>query len=164
MVTDVEFARAFEQGAVRNEDFRHRQHLRLAWVYLLEGETPAAAATRMCDTLRTFAASVGHAEKYHETLTIFWMRLLAAVRDGLDLPRAFEDVVATHSYLLDKDLPLAYYSRARLSSAEARLEWVPPDLRPLCSDDTHTDPRNPPGDAPDRPLSGGAERVRPGAG
>ena len=41
-MTDIEFTRRFERGEVRNEDFHHREHLRVAWTYLRETPTTAA--------------------------------------------------------------------------------------------------------------------------
>jgi hypothetical protein len=41
--------------------------------------------------------------------------------------RAFEQVAR----LLDQQLPLAYYSRGRLFSGDARERWVEPDAQAL---------------------------------
>ena len=70
---------------------------------------------------------------YHETMTLFWIRM---VRDYLEDVQAkklpvltlFNEVIERYGR---KDLPLEYYSRARLMSAEARANWVDPDLKPL---------------------------------
>ena len=81
--------------------------------------------------MRRFAASIGKADKYHETITLFWMRVLAAARRALPAGRGFDDLLDRDPRLLDKDMPFAYYSRERLFSEAARAEWVAPDLRPL---------------------------------
>ena len=143
---DAAFARAFERGEVGNDGFRHREHLRLAWAYLGETEgasnnpeqnTPPgcsaqateAACARVGAAIRAFAQRAGSAQRYHETLTQFWVRMLAAVRSaacgsacgsaggsaGLDA------VLAAHPWLLDKDLPLAYYTRALLFGDAAQI-------------------------------------------
>lgn len=91
--------------------FRHVDHLHLALDCLCEEATVDAAIERMAAALRAKAAAAGAPEKYHHTLTLFWMRRLAP--------------------LVDKDLPLAYYSRERLDSDAARREWVEPDLREM---------------------------------
>jgi hypothetical protein len=44
-------------------------------------------------------------------LTVAWVRLVAR--------------------LLDQELPLAYYSRARLFSSDARERWIEPDVQAL---------------------------------
>jgi hypothetical protein len=100
----------------------------------------------MAASLRRFAASVGKPEKYHETITVFWIRALAAARldvsvsvhAGCRAPApvqiTFADVLARHAELLDKDLLLAYYSPQRLASDEARCSWMEPDRRSFTSE------------------------------
>jgi hypothetical protein len=106
-----ELVHACETGEVLSTGFRHADHLHLALAYLRECGSVDEATDRMAATLRGLAAAAGHPEKYHHTLTVFWIRAVAA--------------------LLDKDLPLAHYSRERLFSDEARQVWLDPDLRPL---------------------------------
>jgi hypothetical protein len=133
-MTDVELTRALERCEIPNDGFPHASHLRVAWVYLEESVSVAEAGERMAATLRRFAASVGKPEKYHQTMTVFWMRALAAARsDGTPAPvkSTFEGVLGRHPELLDKNLLLAYYSPQRLASDEARSSWMEPDLRPL---------------------------------
>jgi hypothetical protein len=91
--------------------FDHLAHVRLALDCLAETPSLAAATDRMVEALRGKAAAAGHPEKYHHTVTVFWMRQVAA--------------------LLDKDLPLDYYTRERLFSDDARHGWIEPDVRPL---------------------------------
>lgn len=110
-MTDAAFARACERGDVPGAAFHHVDHLRLALAYLDECGSLAAAEQRMAATLRAFAARAGHPEKYHHTMTLFWMRAVAQ--------------------LLDKELPLKYFSPALLTSDTARAQWVEPDLAPL---------------------------------
>jgi hypothetical protein len=110
-VSDAEFIRAFERGEITNAAFRHTSHLRLALAYLEASPSVETATERMASALQQFAAAAGKADKYHHTMTVFWMRLIAR--------------------LLDRELPLLYYSRERLFSDEARRSWVEPDLRAL---------------------------------
>jgi len=77
---DVALARALERCEVPNEGFPHASHLRVAWVYLNESTSLDHAVTCMAATLRRFAASVGHANKYSEATTVFWMLQVAAAR------------------------------------------------------------------------------------
>lgn len=102
-MTDAEFARAFELGAIANADFHHRSHLRLAWVYLSESASTEAATERMAEELRRFATRAGKPEKYSDAVTEFWMRQLATVRNALP-GSAFDEVMQAHPRLLDKDL------------------------------------------------------------
>ena len=149
-MTDVELTRALERGEIANEDFHHSSHLHVAWVYLDESSSVQQAANKMRDTLRRFAAAAGKAEKYHETITLFWVHLLAyAAGRG----KRLEEIVRANPQLLEKDFPLAYYSEERLFSDEARTSWMEPDLKPLSIDATATCSSSPPCDAPNRSLS-----------
>ena len=76
-MTDVELTRALERGEIANEDFHHVSHLHVAWIYLAESSSVQQAANKMRDTLRRFAAAAGKPQKYHETITLFWVHLLS---------------------------------------------------------------------------------------
>jgi hypothetical protein len=104
-VTDTEFARAFEVGAVRNADFHHADHLRLAWVYLDEASTLDEATARMAAVLRRFAAGAGKPEKYSDAITGFFMRELAAARAAMP-GAALPEVLRANPRLLDKNIPI----------------------------------------------------------
>jgi hypothetical protein len=149
-MTDEELTRALERGEIANEDFHHASHLHVAWVYLAEHSSVQQAANKMRATLLQFTAAAGKPEKYHETITLFWVHLLAhAASRGERL----EEIVRTNPQLLEKNFPLAYYSAERLFSDEARTSWVEPDLKPLSIDAIPTYPSSPPRDAPNRSLS-----------
>jgi hypothetical protein len=151
-MTDVELTRALERGEVANENFNHVSHLHVAWVYLAESSSVQQAANKMRDSLRRFAGAAGKPQKYHETITLFWVHLLSrahAVSGGERL----EEIVHANPQLLEKNFPLAYYSAERLFSDEARTSWVEPDLKPLSIDATATCSSSPPCDAPNRSLS-----------
>lgn len=109
--TDRAFIEAFEHGEVAPSKFHHADHIRLALAYLTDSTSIDEATERMSAALRAFAEAAGAGQKFHRTMTVFWMRMVAR--------------------LLDQQLPLAYYSRDRLFSAEARAGWVEADLRPL---------------------------------
>ena len=129
-MTDEAFARAFERGDVTPAQFDHTAHVRVAWVYLNESASSDEALARMRDAIRRFAAAAGASQKYHETITVFWMRLLEGVR-ARGAAGELADVLAAHPELADKNLPLQYYSRDRLFSDEARVAWIEPDLLSL---------------------------------
>jgi hypothetical protein len=129
-MTDEAFARAFENGGVTPADFNHVAHVRVAWVYLREAASVEDALARMREAIRRFAAAAGASNKYHETITVLWMRLLEDVR-ARGASGELADVLRAHPDLADKDLPLQYYSRERLFSDEARAAWVEPDRLPL---------------------------------
>jgi hypothetical protein len=149
-MTDVELTRALERGEIK--DFHHASHLHVAWVYLAESSSVRQAANKMRNTLRRFAAAAGKPEKYHETITLFWVHLLSRAHAASRAER-LEDIVHANPQLLEKNFTLAYYSAERLFSDEARTSWVEPNLKPLSIDATATCSSSPPCDAPNRPLS-----------
>jgi hypothetical protein len=151
-MTDIELARALERGEIANENFHHLSHLHVAWVYLSECSNVDEAANKMRNTLRRFATCAGKPEKYHETITLFWVRLLAAFRASRS-GETLEQIVQTDPRLLEKHFPLSYYSVDRLFSDEARTSWVDPDRKPLPAHATTPDSSSSPGDTPYRPLS-----------
>ena len=124
-MTDVEFLDAFESGALSTAQFHHRDHLRLAWLQVdrlgLEGAAAAVSAG-----IRGFAAEHGLDRLYHETLTRFWVRIVAHAAAP-----TFEETLTQHPLLLDKGLPLRHWSREVLFGDAARAAWVEPDLAPL---------------------------------
>lgn len=149
-MTDVELTRALERGEIK--DFHHASHLHVAWVYLTESSSVQQAARKMRNTLRRFAAAAGKPEKYHETITLFWLHFLSRVHAASRAER-LEDIVQANPQLLEKNFPLAYYSTERLFSDEARTSWVEPDLKLLSIDAFATCPSSPPRDAPNRSVS-----------
>jgi hypothetical protein len=125
-MTDVELARALERGELPNEGFRHRDHLRVALVYLDEAPSVGAAIDRMASTLRRFAASVGQPGKYAQATTEFWMYQLAAAR-AVSPGASADTLFRACPRLLDKDLILAYYSRHAAATRSADSSGDPPD-------------------------------------
>ena len=114
-MTDDEFVHAFESCTLPPEAFHHRDHLRLARIYLDRWGLDTATA-RFIESLKRYATHLGKSEKYHQTMTIAWMRVVAAS------DRAAE---------LDKGHLYRYYSRQRLDSPEARMGFIEPDLQQL---------------------------------
>jgi hypothetical protein len=145
-MTDIELTRALERGDVANETFGHVSHLHVAWVYLSESSSVNEAA----DKIRKFASSAGKPEKYHETITLFWIYLLSRLHAS---EKSLQEILRANPRLLAKNFPLAYYSAERLFSERARSVWVEPDLKPLFFDATTSCSSSPPCDTSDRALS-----------
>jgi hypothetical protein len=128
-MTDDELVHAFESCELPGESFRHKQHLRLAWVYLRR-MPHEAAADAMERGVRRYAAHHGAAQKYHHTMTLVWMKLVAAAM-AAHPSQDFEGLLRVHPALLDKLTPGRFYSSERLESSAARAGWLEPDSRPL---------------------------------
>ncbi len=118
-MSDEEFAGAFEHCEIPKEDFHHRDHVRLARFYIARYGAEAAEG-RMAQAVRNFAAHHKVPEKYHHTMTIAWMRLVAYDPDSPELQDA--------TYLRE------FYSEALLQTPTSRNMFVTPDKRPLPGD------------------------------
>jgi hypothetical protein len=107
----------------------HRDHLRLAWNAVRQHGD--AAEERVVEHIKAYAAAHGQSDRYHDTMTRFWVRLIAhcsAVRPDLD---DFDDFAATYPLLGDKNLFLRHWSREAMFTPQARAGWRDPDLVPL---------------------------------
>src|SRR5438876_11737817 len=107
LMNDVELTRALERCEIANENFHHASHLHVAWVYLSESSSVGEAAVKMRATLRQFASSAGKLEKYHETITLFWIHLLSRAH-AADCCEGLEYIVYANPHLLERNFPLTY--------------------------------------------------------
>jgi hypothetical protein len=127
-----EVVESFEGCVYAPEEFIHARHLTVAAWYLCTLPEDLALS-RMRESLLRFTAHHGK-QGYHETITRFWMQLLAEhlrrqETEQSDLQR-INDVVARYP----KATLFDYYSRDRVMSDTAKRVWVEPDLRTICED------------------------------
>lgn len=128
---DRDFRRQFESGAVLPAEFDHRAHLRLAYVYLSDGDA-AEACDRMRAALRAFLdAHYLDAAKYHETMTRAWILAVRHFMARSGRTASAEDFIERNPQLLDAKIMLTHYSAGLLFSDEARDRFVAPDLDPM---------------------------------
>lgn len=130
LLTEDEFIRAMEECCYPNAQFRHADHIRLAWIYLRRYGL-RRAEKRVSETIHRFATSLGHEQKYHGTLTRAWVRLVAVAAHATPKITAFDEFISKHAWLLDRSALSAFYSGACLKTDAARHGWVEPDKRPL---------------------------------
>jgi hypothetical protein len=127
--TPAAFAPALDAVLRSRGRFGHREHLELAWLYLRE-RGPEQARPSMMAAIRHVAASHGTPDRYHETLTLTWLHLVA-VHASASEAATFEEFIKENDGLLVRDLPQRHYSSERLADPAARNGWVAPDVRPL---------------------------------
>lgn len=120
--------RRFEDGTLPASEFHHRDHVRLAWLYLQE-EPPLAALARFTEALKRFAARHGADGLYHETITWAYLLLIHERRARAEDGQTWEEFAARNPDLLTwKPSVLdAYYRQETLSSELARRVFVMPD-------------------------------------
>jgi hypothetical protein len=124
---DDDFVTAFETCALPDHDFHHRDHVRLAWLYLKE-LPPAEALVRFSGGLQRFAAAHGHPGLYHETITWAYL-LLIRERMARSENATFEEFAAAHPDLLTwkPSILASYYREETLGSELARRVFLLPD-------------------------------------
>lgn len=135
----MELVRGFEEQRLPLEAWNHVARLAVSCWYAMKD--PDNAEARMRDGIQRLNGALDviatPTSGYHETLTVFWMakvRALVEVCEGTDIA-VLNAVVGG---LADKDLVLFHYSSECITSAEARLHWVEPDLVRLPMDDAAT--------------------------
>src|SRR6202521_2946462 len=111
--SDDDFLRAFEDLSFPADLFRHREHIRVAWLYLKSSDA-SRAAERMAAGILRFANHHGATQKYHHTLTLAWMRLVASALVETPEGYTFERFLTAHPQLKDANLLAKYYSKALL--------------------------------------------------
>jgi hypothetical protein len=98
---------------------------------VIERHGPELAAEIVGEGLRRMAAAQGKAALYNETMTRFWIRLVAHVRDAKAPLNGIDQAIQHATFLADKNLPMRHWTRTAVFGPEARARWVEPDLVPL---------------------------------
>jgi hypothetical protein len=125
VTTDAEYLGAAHAGASR---LGHREHVRLAWL-VIRDEGAERGGDRVAGILRHLAELHGEGDRYHETLTRFWIRLVAhaiQVEPAID---DFDVFVERFPLLLDGSIVKRHWSVEALASARAA--WIEPDVLAL---------------------------------
>jgi len=128
-VNDREFLLALENCTLPESEFTHAAHVRAGFLYLQSG-TFGLAIDRMAGAIRHYAGSLGHSERYHETITIGFLALIhERLRERGD-GGGWAGFAAANPELLDRGLLLRHYSRQQLQSGRARRVFVLPEVTP----------------------------------
>ncbi|MEG3838748.1 hypothetical protein [Microcoleus sp. herbarium14] len=126
---------AFQECSLPRSQWTHEAHLTVAlWYLFYDSEPEAINAIR--NGIKRYNSARGIVSTkdggYHETLTLFWMRI---IRRYLAEESRNRSMVSLANGLIekyaDRTLPFRYYTRDRLMSSEARTNWVEPDLRAI---------------------------------
>lgn len=124
-----EMVAAFEACRWPYPRWTHRAHIGVAAVYLTRHPFDDAL-TRTRHHINLYNRTCGDPDGYHETLTVLFLRRIAAelrIRGERSLAEVVNDLTAE----CDMKWPLRFYSPERLSSAEAKAVWVEPDRETL---------------------------------
>lgn len=118
----------FENCTLPPASFHHREHVRLAWLYLRR--YPALEAlSKFCEGLKRFAGSLGKSDRYHETITWAYLLLIRERMARTGPEESWEHFAEANADLLDwePNVLKRYYREETLRSELARQVFVFPD-------------------------------------
>lgn len=115
----------FLAGHLTPAQFGHLQHVQLAWL-LLQRYSENEAQALLCQGIAQLATKLGVADKYHHTLSVVFMRLIA-LRCAQSSGASWETFHQRYPELFTEAPALIarYYSPERL--AQGHTIWVEPD-------------------------------------
>lgn len=124
-MTGAEDLARFEAGALDSRSFTHAEHLRMG--FELARRAPfTEAADRFARALKQMATAAGAPQKYHETITVAFMALIAErVRAGAQ-GADWTAFAAANPDLFDRRVLTRWYDPAQLNSPAARQAFVLP--------------------------------------
>jgi hypothetical protein len=127
---DAELAAILPEITGPDGEFRHRQHINLAFL-AVQRYGRQAAITRICDWIQQIAAYARAPQKYHHTVSRAWVEIVAHHVEADPDCTDFGTFAARHPALLDKRLLSRHYRSSTLAATAARHDWVEPDLLPF---------------------------------
>lgn len=126
---------AFLAGTLPKQDWTHEAHLKVGLWHSLH-YSPVESLQKLRHSIKQYnvVCEVANTDTqgYHETITCFYVWLIeqfikqAEKKQSIDA--LADELISRYG---DKSFPLTYYSKERLMSKTARLQWLEPDLKPL---------------------------------
>jgi hypothetical protein len=136
-MTDDEHLRAFEDLSLPFDQWTHRAHVKVAFIYLTRHPFEEAL-NRMRAGVKAFNARHAVPENqtsgYNETTTHAFLHLIAATLHAYGQSHPAPDADAfcdTHPQLMTRHALRLFYSPARRMHPLAKTQFVEPDLAPL---------------------------------
>ena len=131
-----DLAARFQECAVPAKEWTHAAHL-VVGLWHVDRYGRADALGRLRNGIRRLNESHGGVNSttngYHETITAAYVQLLSQYLDRYHTDMALEmrafDLLA--GPLAARDILFTFYSRDRLMSTAARVDWLEPDLAPI---------------------------------
>jgi len=122
----------FETCILAKDEFPHARHLTVAVWYLSGGKFDQAFEKMRTGLFRFLDHHGVGREKYNETLTFFWMKLISKVIAELQPDLSLVEITnLVIERLANSRLVFEYYTPELLQSEEAKRKWVEPDLRKI---------------------------------
>jgi hypothetical protein len=116
------------------EDWHHRQHIKVAYMYL-KSHSFDGAMTRLRERIKAYNAAHKVPESltsgYHETMTQAWLRLIYFTLCEYGPAETADAFYEQNPQLWQMKALRFFYTRDLFLSARAKAEYVEPDLTPL---------------------------------
>jgi len=133
---DETFLQQFEACVIPQTQFHHREHLKVAYIYLRRHSLEEAVKK-----VRVGINAINKAHRvpdapdrgYHETITQAWLRLVDMTLREYGPAETADGFLNQHPQLLEKKALRLFYSKDLMMSAKAKAEFVEPDLTRLPS-------------------------------
>ena len=134
MISDEAFLEQFETGAWPLEDWHHRQHIKVAYLYLSKYPFHTAM-DRIRERIKAYNNLHNIPDMptsgYHETMTQAWMRLVYLTLRQYGPAESADAFFERSPQLSEKKILRLFYSPDVFMSPRAKFEYVEPDLTPL---------------------------------
>ncbi len=133
-MTDDEFLQQFEMCTFPLDQWHHRAHVKVAYLYAARFGLDVAAK-KLRDGIRAYNAANQIQDTptggYHETMTQAWLRIIhTTIQEYGPLPTA-DEFFDFHPQLSQKKNLRLFYSVEVFMSPRAKREFVEPDLTHL---------------------------------
>jgi hypothetical protein len=126
--------RSFEAATISRDEWKHPEHLIVALYYVSHYDVETAIKKMRSGILNLlangFKVDLTKEMPYHETITIFWIRSVAAFHKASN-GKKLSDMIVEMVSLFNKEYLLTFYSRELIFSVRARSDFVEPDLAAL---------------------------------
>lgn len=134
MSDDDVFIQQFESCTFPFDQWHHRAHVKLAYLYAVRfGHDVAAKKLRA--GIRAYNAANNVQDMptsgYHETMTMAWLHVIHATIQVYGQRATADEFFDFHPQLGQKKILRLFYSPELFMSPEAKREFVEPDLTPL---------------------------------
>ncbi len=130
----VDLVREFEAATIPRDKWKHAEHLIVALYYVSHYDVERAIEKMRSGILNLlangFKVDLSKEMPYHETITVFWIRTVAAFHASSN-GKPIGEKIAEMVERFNNDYLLSFYSRERLFSDEARARFIESDLNGL---------------------------------
>jgi len=134
MIDDEAFLRQFEGGTWPLDKWHHREHIKVAYLYLLRYPLEIAIS-KIRAGIRAYNTAHGVPDLptrgYHETMTQAWMRLVHCTLCEYGPAESADAFYQRSPQLSETKVLRLFYSAELFMSPRAKAEFVEPDLAPL---------------------------------